>query len=183
MRIAAITALCLALAGCVPSDGPQALMSVDDGYDDDAHCKSLLMKPGDLVYVQCRLAMRKTYLQSYASRKATIARAAAPTHGQVPEDVDRSLRNDAFCNYDESVKLSIQPDAEDILAVGAYDKCSATREQLQQDISAWTGADSVTFTQGERAIVIAQNVEAIREGRAVARGPNYAAGDPALAPQ
>ncbi|MEF2553533.1 hypothetical protein VQ042_19605 [Aurantimonas sp. A2-1-M11] len=134
---------------------------------DDAHCRSLLIIPGELVYAQCRLALRKTYLNNYNTRKTALQQ----QYGMLDERLDQALRADAFCNYDEAVKVSVDPQDETVLAEIAYASCATTRERLQEDIAATTGVDGFAFTAAERPTVIAQNVKAIRESRAVIEGP------------
>jgi hypothetical protein len=172
MRIAATLAASLLLSGCVTGGGndlEDALRLTE--VEDDAHCRSLLIQPGELVYAQCRLAMRKTFLNNYSSRRAQIMQ----QYGSVPADLDQALRADAFCNYDESVKEAVQPVAEDIAAAAAYERCASTRELLLQAFQSATAADGVAFSFAEQPLIIQQNITAIREARLVINGPGAVA--------
>ena len=146
---------------------PPSLLSRLSAPQDDAHCRSLLIIPGELVYAQCRLALRKTYLNNYNARKIAIQQ----QYGVLDERLDQALRADAFCNYDEAVKASIEVQDELSLAEIAYASCGTTRERLQEEIVSATGVDGFAFTAAERPTVIDQNVAAIRESRAVIQGP------------
>lgn len=170
MRIAATLAVSLLLSGCVTggNDLEDALRLTE--AEDDAHCRSLLIQPGELVYAQCRLAMRKTYLNNYNSRKALIQQ----QYGSVSGELDQALRADAFCNYDESVKEAVKPVAEDVAAAIAYGNCATTRDALLQAFQASTGADGTAFSFGEQPAIIQQNITAIREARLVINGPGAA---------
>jgi hypothetical protein len=170
MRIAATLAVSLILSGCVTggNDLEDALRLTE--AEDDAHCRSLLIQPGELVYAQCRLAMRKTYLNNYNSRKAQIQQ----QYGFVSTDLDQALRADAFCNYDESVKEAVKPVAEDVAAAVAYGNCAATRDLLLQAFQTATSADGVAFSFAEQPLIVQQNITAVREARLVISGPGVA---------
>lgn len=168
MRIAATLAVSLILSGCVSGGGND----LEDAFrltevEDDAHCRSLLIPPGELVYAQCRLAMRKTFLNNYNARKAQIAE----QYGMVPSELDQALRADAFCNYDQSVKEAVQPVAEDVAAAIAYGNCATTRDLLLQAFQTATGADGTAFSFAEQPLIVQQNIAAIREARLVIDGP------------
>nr|BAT27124.1 hypothetical protein [Aurantimonas coralicida] len=164
--LAPVAALAVLLAGCVGDDMDMAALDLS-APQDDAHCRSLLIIPGELVYAQCRLALRKTYLNNYNARKIAIQQ----QYGMLDERLDQALRADAFCNYDEAVKASIEVQDEMSLAEIAYASCGTTRERLQEEIVTTTGVDGFAFTAAERPTVIDQNVAAIRESRAVIQGP------------
>ncbi|KKN80557.1 hypothetical protein LCGC14_0328770 [marine sediment metagenome] len=166
MRLPATVAILFTLSACV-SGGDELDVLRLTAPEDDAHCRSLLIQPGELVYAQCRLALRKTYLTDYGTRKATIEQA----YGPVSETLDQALRADAFCNYDESVKASVESQDETAAAYLAYANCETTRQRLQDEIMASTGADGAAFVQEEQPRIIQQNIRAVREAKAVINGP------------
>lgn len=156
------------LAGCV-SDSGEAVDNVFDpvAYQEDAHCKSLLLKPGELVYAQCRLAMSQTYLKNYNARKNVIeAEMGAP----ISENFEQALRADAFCNYDEAMKVAPNAFDETVAANLAYANCDTTRAAIEQEIAA-LGRDPTMFTQAEQPTVLKHNVQTIRDTMAVINGP------------
>ncbi|MCQ0989421.1 hypothetical protein [Jiella marina] len=167
----AVAAISVALSGCVTSGGGVEEVLDVNAPADDAHCRSLLMQPGDLVYAQCRLALRKTYLNAYNTRKAAIQK----QHGPVTGAYDVALRADAFCNYDESVKLVQQGLPEEVIVEQAYQACFSTRTALAQEFASATGLPGEVLTNSERATILAQNREALREARQVINGPPGAA--------
>ncbi|WP_209593932.1 hypothetical protein [Jiella mangrovi] len=146
--------------------GVEEAMDVEAPVD-DAHCQSLLIRPGELVYAQCRLAMRKTYLNDYNARKTVIQR----QYGPVNEAVDTALRGDAFCNYDESVKQVTSGLSDDVVAQNAYQTCANTRQELDAAFAAWTGQPAEVLAELERPMVLDQNRAAVAEARVVIKGP------------
>ena len=166
MRLPATVAILFTLSACV-SGGDELDVLRLTAPEDDAHCRSLLIQPGELVYAQCRLALRKTYLTDYGTRKATIEQA----YGPVSETLDQALRADAFCNYDESVKASVESQDETAAAYLAYANCETTRQRLQDEITASTGADGAGFVVEEQPRIVQQNIRAVREAKAVINGP------------
>ncbi|MCK5931721.1 MAG: hypothetical protein KAG89_06075 [Fulvimarina manganoxydans] len=168
MRIPALALCSIMLAGCVSDDGDVVTEALNvTAYEDDAHCKSLLLRPGELVYAQCRLAMEQTYLKNYNTRKAAIE---AETGAPISESFERALRTDAFCNYDESMKVAPNAFDEAVAANLAYANCEQTRSALEQEIAA-LGRDPMTFTLGEQPTVLKHNLETIRETKSVINGP------------
>ena len=167
--IATLVALSiLPLSGCL-SGGDADLEALQlTANDDDAHCQSLLMRPGSLVYVQCRLALRKTYLKDYAARKTLIQQQYGPV---VQGPLDQALRSDAFCNYDESVKAALEQPDETVAASIAYGNCGTTRNALEDAFSPVVGGDIGAFTAQQQPIIIEQNVQAVREAKATVNGP------------
>lgn len=159
----------LALSSCMSDNGDDLAAAALQiaANKDHAHCTSLLMRPGDLVYAQCRLALRKTYLNNYADRKTQLQAQA----GVLPNELDMALRNDAFCNYDESVKAAMTAVDENAAAYSAYAACETSRQQLQTAIFEQAGLDGIQYTQIEQPMVIQQNIEAVRETKAVVNGP------------
>ncbi|HEY9057697.1 MAG TPA: hypothetical protein VIN77_11160 [Aurantimonas sp.] len=166
MRLPATVAILFTLSACV-SGGDELDALRLTAPEDDAHCRSLLIQPGELVYAQCRLALRKTYLMDYGTRKAAIEQQFGP----LSETLDQALRADAFCNYDESVKASIDSLDETAAAYLAYANCSTTQQRLQDEFALATGADGGAFLRQEQPAVIQQNINAIREAKAVINGP------------
>ncbi|MCB8837771.1 hypothetical protein [Aurantimonas sp. VKM B-3413] len=158
-------AAALLLAGCTSDAKIEEAFKLS-APEDDAHCQSLLMRPGELVYAQCRLALRKTYLNNFAERKAVIEE----KYGSLPQSLDRALRNDAFCNYDESVKMLQQQSPEEVIAETAYDSCETTRTELASAFAAASGTPAETLIALERPMIISQNIEAVREARDVING-------------
>ena len=173
MRTPALLATLVALstvpiAGCL-SGGDADLEALQlTANQDDAHCQSLLMRPGSLVYAQCRLALRKTYLKDYAARKALIQQQYGPV---VQDNFDQALRSDAFCNYDESVKAALEQADENAAAALAYDNCGTTRGELEQAFASAVGGDTFAFTSQQQPVIIQQNVEAVREAKIAVNGP------------
>ncbi|MBO0661126.1 hypothetical protein LQ948_00935 [Jiella sp. MQZ9-1] len=169
-RVMALVAMVFILAGslsaCVTGGGMDDVMD-PNAVSDDAHCQSLLIRPGELVYAQCRLALRKTYLNDYAARKAAIAERFGP----VTQSFDGALRADAFCNYDESVKQVRDGLADDVVAQNAYQRCDTTRNELAEKFAAATGKPGETLIELERDMILEQNRAAVREARAVIDGP------------
>ena len=165
-RILPALAAALVLAGCTTDAAKMEEAFKLSAPEDDAHCQSLLMRPGELVYAQCRLALRKTYLNNYAARKAVIEE----KYGAISLPLDRALRNDAFCNYDESVKMLQQPTPEDAIAEAAYANCDATRGELSTAFATATGVPGDTLIALERPMILAQNIDAVREAREVING-------------
>ncbi len=166
MRLPATIAILFTLSACV-SGGDELDVLRLTAPEDDAHCRSLLIQPGELVYAQCRLALRKTYLTDYAIRKAAIEQQFGPPS----ETLDQALRADAFCNYDESVKASVDLQDETAAAYLAYANCETTRQRLQDEINVLTGADGAAFAREEQARIIQQNIRAVRDAKAVINGP------------
>ncbi|MBO0903958.1 hypothetical protein [Jiella sonneratiae] len=170
MRMMAVAAVSILLAGGLAGC---ATSGVEDAMDleapaDDAHCQSLLIRPGELVYAQCRLALRKTYLNDYAARKAVIQQQYGPVSGEL----DIALRADAFCNYDESVKQVVTPGlSDDVVAETAYQNCANTRGELGAKFAEATGRPAELLAEAERPTVLGQNRKAIREARVVIKGP------------
>ncbi len=158
----------LPLSGCL-SGGDADLEALQlTANDDDAHCQSLLMRPGSLVYVQCRLALRKTYLRDYAARKALIQQQYGPV---VQGIFDQALRSDAFCNYDESVKAALEQTDENVAANVAYGNCGTTRSALEDAFAQAVGGDPAAFTAQQQPVIIEQNIQAVREAKATVNGP------------
>ncbi|NDW07214.1 hypothetical protein [Jiella pacifica] len=171
MRLMAFAAASLvlsgALSGCLATGGDlDEVMNPEDPAD-DAHCQSLLIRPGELVYAQCRLALRKTYLNDYNARKALIAQRYGPVTG----DLDIALRADAFCNYDESVKQVTSGLPDDVVAATAYQNCAKTREELGTAFTAATAQPAEVLLAAERDMVLDQNRAAVREAHVVIKGP------------
>ena len=170
MRMMALAAILLPLSGtltgCVTNGGVEEAMDLEAPVD-DAHCKSLLMRPGELVYAQCRLAMRKTYLNDYNARKAVIQNQYGPVSGSF----DVALRADAFCNYDESVKQVTLGLSDDVVAENAYQACATTREDLAARFMEATGQPGTLLLDAERPTILQQNRAAISEARVVIKGP------------
>lgn len=158
----------LPLSGCLSGGGADLAALQLTANEDDAHCKSLLMRPGSLVYVQCRLALRKTFLKDYAARRALIQQQYGPV---VEGTFDQTLRSDAFCNYDESVNASLEQADENTAAIVAYGKCATTRSALEEAFASAAGGDPAAFTAQQQSIIIEQNIEAVREARATVNGP------------
>ncbi len=158
----------LPLSGCLSGGGVDIAALELTANQDDAHCQSLLMRPGSLVYVQCRLALRKTYLKDYAARKALIQQQYGPV---VQGSFDQALRSDAFCNYDESVKASLEQPDENAAASVAYGSCGTTRSELEEAFASSIGGDAFAFTAQQQPIIIEQNVQAVREAMATVNGP------------
>ncbi|MEN3793342.1 hypothetical protein [Fulvimarina sp. MAC3] len=156
------------LSGCV-SDSGEAIDNVFDpvAYQEDAHCKSLLLKPGELVYAQCRLAMSQTYLKNYNARKRTIE---AEMGTSISQPFEQALRADAFCNYDEAMKVAPNAFDESVAANLAYANCDSTRAAVEQEVAA-LGRDPATFTMAEQPTVLKHNVQTIRDTKAVINGP------------
>ena len=171
MRMMAFAAISLALsaslAGCVTGGSGVDETLALEAPADDAHCQSLLMRPGEVVYAQCRLAMRKTYLNDYNVRKASIQQ----QYGQVSGPFDVALRADAFCNYDESVKQVNAGLTDDMAAESAYQTCSGTREELATAFASATGQPAMLLAEAERQTILDQNRNAVREARVVIKGP------------
>ncbi|MCE7029822.1 hypothetical protein [Jiella avicenniae] len=171
MRLMAFAAASLvlsaALSGCVSASGDIAEVMNPEDPADDAHCQSLLIRPGELVYAQCRLALRKTYLNDYNARKAVLAQRYGPVTGTL----DAALRADAFCNYDESVKQVTSGLSDDVVASTAYQNCANTREELGAAFVAATGQPAEALVEAERGMVLDQNRAAIREAHVVIKGP------------
>ena len=167
MRIAAILMLLLTLSGCVGGGSPFAGLNAT-AVQDDAHCQSLLMHPGSLVYAQCRLALRRTYLDDYATRKVALEK----QYGPVSDRVNTALRNDAFCNYDESVKAAMDAGDEVAAAHRAYTACDSTRQQLADALAAEHGEDGNYFVGSEQHAVIDENIATVEAARAVVNGPD-----------
>ncbi|TFF21628.1 hypothetical protein E3C22_13100 [Jiella endophytica] len=155
-----------ALSGCVTGSSIEDTIALEEPAD-DAHCQSLLMRPGELVYAQCRLAMRKTYLNDYNNRKAVIQKSYGPVTGHL----DVTLRADAFCNYDETVKQVTAGLSDDAAAENAYQTCATTREELAAAFTDATGQPGAVLVEAERPTILAQNRQAIREARVVIKGP------------
>lgn len=171
MRMMAFAAASLvlsgSLSGCLATGGEiEEAMNVEDPAD-DAHCQSLLIRPGELVYAQCRLALRKTYLNDYSTRKVAIEQ----RHGPVTGAFDTALRADAFCNYDESVKQVTSGLPDDVVAQTAYDKCAETRDELGAAFTAATGQPAEFLAEAERGMILGQNRAAVREAQVVIKGP------------
>ena len=171
MRLMAFAAVSLvlsgALSGCLATGGGlEEAMNPEDPAD-DAHCQSLLIRPGELVYAQCRLALRKTYLNDYNARKATLEQ----RYGAVTGSFDATLRADAFCNYDESVKQVTSGMTEDVVARTAYQNCTNTREELGAAFAAATGQPAELLIEAERGMILDQNRAAVREAHVVIKGP------------
>lgn len=170
MRLMALAAILLplsgTLSGCVTNDGIDEALDLEAPVD-DAHCQSLLMRPGELVYAQCRLAMRKTYLNDYNARKAVIQ----SQYGPVTGGFDVALRADAFCNYDESVKQVTLGLSDDVVAENAYQACATTREDLSARFAEATGQPGTILLDAERPTILQQNRAAIGEARVVIKGP------------
>ncbi len=171
MRLMASAALCLvlasALSGCLATGRElEEAMNVEDPAD-DAHCQSLLIRPGELVYAQCRLALRKTYLNDYNARKASIQQRYGPVTGAF----DTALRADAFCNYDESVKQVTSGLSDEVVAEIAYQKCAETRDALGAEFAAATGQPAELLAEAERGTILGQNKDAVREAHVVIKGP------------
>ena len=171
MRLMAFAALSIvlsgALSGCLAGGGElEEVMNVEDPAD-DAHCQSLLIRPGELVYAQCRLALRKTYLNDYNARKAALQQ----RHGPMTGTLDTALRADAFCNYDESVKQVTSGLSDDVVAEIAYQKCDETRQELGAEFAAATGQPAEVLAEAERGMILGQNRDAVREAHVVIKGP------------
>lgn len=156
------------MAGCA-SGGDESIAEAisPTAYQEDAHCKSLLLKPGELVYAQCRLAMTQTYLKNYNSRRAAIEREMGTT---ISPQFEQALRADAFCNYDESMKVAPNAFDKNVAANLAYANCDSTRAALEQEITA-LGRDAQQFTMAERQVVLRHNLETIDDTMAVINGP------------
>ncbi|EAU40579.1 hypothetical protein FP2506_05101 [Fulvimarina pelagi HTCC2506] len=156
------------LAGCVGDDGGSVVKAIDlNAYQEDAHCKSLLLQPGELVYAQCRLAMSQTYLKNYNARRAVIEAEMGTT---ISEGFEQALRADAFCNYDEAMKVAPNAFDEAVAANLAYANCDTTRAAIEQEVSA-LGRDPMTFTMAEQPTVLKHNLQTIRDTKAVINGP------------
>ncbi len=166
MRLPATVAILFTLSACVGGGNELDVLQLT-APEDDAHCRSLKIQPGVLVYVQCRLALRKTYLNDYEARKMPIEQ----QYGPLSEALDQALRADAFCNYDESIKASIDVLDETAAAYAAYANCTTTQQRLQEEFMVTTGADGVAFVASEQPVVIQQNIRAVREAKAVINGP------------
>ncbi|MDY8110572.1 hypothetical protein U0C82_15625 [Fulvimarina sp. 2208YS6-2-32] len=156
------------VAGCA-SGGDEPLVDAisPTAYQEDAHCKSLLLKPGELVYAQCRLAMSQTYLKNYNSRRSAIEREMGTT---ISAEFEQALRADAFCNYDESMKVAPNAFDKNVAANLAYANCTSTREAIEQEIAA-LGRDPSTFTLAEQPVVLRHNLQTIDDTMAVINGP------------
>lgn len=165
MRVLVAVAVCAALSGCV-NDGLslealEAQMRTD--IEHDAHCRSLLMVPGTLVYVQCRLALRQTAQTAYERRSQRMLSVG----GALPPDVDIAIRDDAVCNLNKSAENSLEPgDAEQLAAV-AYEECAESRERLRQAVLAWQPIDGERLLEDSRADAVAANEATILEARAL----------------
>ncbi|MEX6505442.1 hypothetical protein [Jiella sp. M17.18] len=166
-RIFSALAIALLLSGCATSDGgvDEAAFQMNASAD-DAHCQSLLMRPGDLVYAQCRLALRKTYLNDYAARKKVIE----AKYGPIDHALDLALRNDAFCNYDQSTQMVLKQMSDQAVAEAAYGNCSDRRNELDAEFTKAKGVPGETLNAMERPMIIRQNIQAVQEAKDVING-------------
>ncbi|RFC66149.1 hypothetical protein DYI37_01370 [Fulvimarina endophytica] len=155
------------LAGCM-ADGNESIAEAisPTAYQEDAHCKSLLLKPGELVYAQCRLAMSQIYLKNYNARKSAIE---AELGQPISSTFEQALRADAFCNYDESMKVAPNSFDDAVAANLAYANCEQTRAAIEQEIRA-LGRDPMTFTMAEQPTVMRHNLQTIQDTKDVING-------------
>lgn len=162
MRIAIAAALCVALAGCVTSEPPPP-PGPPPGYnpEHDAHCRSLLMAPGSLVYVQCRLAMSQTQRRAETAARALLTQ----NLGFVSPEADSALRDDIFCNYNESSKLSVEQVTPADGALTAYGRCATTRNRLQRQIRSDQPMQAEAAIMAYDQSVIVTNEATITEAR------------------
>lgn len=162
MRVLAVVAVCAGLSGCVSET---LSMGVDESVavEHDAHCQSLRMGPGTLVYIQCRLALLETLHKRYDP----IERNAEALGGTPPDAVRFALRDDNFCNFNKSAELSLEPGDAASLAVAAYDSCADNQERLRQAVLEWQPAAAESFMADYRQDVLAMNEATIEDARAV----------------
>lgn len=166
MRLPATVAILFTLSACVSGDNELDALQLT-APEDDAHCRSLLMQPGQLVYAECRLALRKTYLTDYGTRKAAMEQ----KFGLLSEALDQALRADAFCNYDESIKASLDLEDETAAAYLAYAKCTTTQQRLRDELTVATGADGAAYVREEQPEIVERNIHTVRQAKAVINGP------------
>ena len=161
MKFLLAAALSVALTGCVTSEPPAPDMT-GINPEHDAYCRGLMMPPGTLVYVQCRLAMSETLREAEAAGRSILEADLGP----LSPEIDTAMRSDVFCNLNESTKLSMEPGTPAEQAFVAQGWCTTTRNQLQ---AALLGASSFPGTSplaDYDSGTIATNEATIAEARA-----------------
>lgn len=119
------------------------------------------MQPGSLVYTQCRLAMSETLRETEDRNRQLFEGAGA----SLPENVAFALREDTFCNFNESTALSRQAGGAAALAANAYDQCADSRARLRQAVLDWRPAQAESLFADYERETLAANEATIVEAR------------------
>lgn len=163
MRLLIVAAACAALAGCVTSAPPPPPPGPPPGFnpEHDAHCRSLMMAPGSLVYVQCRLAMSQTQRKAEQQVRALFTQDL----GFVSPELELAMRDDVFCNFNESSKLSVQAGTPAESAFAAYNLCPTTRARVEREIRSTHPMQAENTIAAYNRVAVATNEATIAEAR------------------
>lgn len=161
MRFLLAAALSVALTGCVTSEPPAPDMT-GINPEHDAYCRGLMMPPGTLVYIQCRLAMSETLREAEDAGRSVLEAELGP----LSAEVDTAMRGDVFCNLNESTKLSMEPGTPAEQAFVAQGRCTTTRNQLQAALLAASSFQAPSPLANYDSGTIATNEATIAEARA-----------------
>lgn len=162
MRLLFVAAACVALAGCMTSEPPPPAIPMGFNPEHDAYCKSLLMPPGSLVYVQCRLAMSQTQRKADDRARALLTQEV----GFVSQEVELAMRDDVFCNFNESAKLSVENGMPADAAFTASTRCPSTRARLERSLRSSNPMQAETALASYSRVALATNEATIVEARA-----------------
>lgn len=163
MRLLFVAAACAALSGCMTS-APPPPPAIPMGFnpEHDAYCKSLLMPPGSLVYIQCRLAMSQTQRKADEQARAVLTQ----DMGFVSPETELAMRDDVFCNFNESAKLSVESAVPSEAAFSAANRCRSTRTRLERTLREGNPMQAETAIASYSRVALATNEATIAESRA-----------------